>query len=291
MDKDNVKTELISLLKGKYQLNFEINDVVSVGGGSINNNYKLHTDKGIYFLKTHHGPFNPDFYVKEAQGLQTLSSTGVVKTPEVVKVNGAEDCLLLQFIQPGIKDDEFWLDLGRMVASLHKNTAEQFGFDNNNYIGTLVQQNTKKDSWCEFFVSQRLKPMVDLAKNANLLNSNTLGKFDKFFGKCTNLFPEEEPALLHGDLWSGNFICSVSGEPYLIDPAVYYGHREVDLAMSKLFGGFNSMFYEGYEEVYKPLNGWENRVELFNLYPLLVHLNLFGGSYALSIDSILKKYL
>ncbi|MGY6561401.1 MAG: fructosamine kinase family protein [Luteibaculaceae bacterium] len=291
MEGDKIKHELIELLSSKYKLKHQITDVVTVGGGSINNNYKIITNNGLFFLKTHNGPFNPDFYVKEAQGLQTIASTGAVKTPEVIQVNGEEDCLLLQYVQPGIKDDEFWLDLGRSLAELHKNEAEQFGFDNSNYIGNLVQPNAKKDNWCDFFITQRLSPMIEQANDKNLLSKSTIQKFDKLFTACANLFPSEKPALVHGDLWSGNFICSMFGEPYLIDPAVYYGHREVDLAMSKLFGGFNSMFYEGYEEVYKPMHGWENRVDLFNLYPLLVHLNLFGGSYALSIEATLKKYL
>jgi len=290
-EEKKLKLELINLLTSKYQLDLIIEDVVSVGGGSVNNNYKLITDNGIFFLKTHHGPHNADFYKKEAEGLQTLNSIGKAKTPDVIKVNSAEDCLLLSYIQPGIKDDYFWLDLGRTVAQLHKNTSSHFGFESNNYIGTLVQPNDKKENWCDFFINQRIMPMVKQAKTNNLLSTNILNKFDQFYKNCSTLFPNEEPALLHGDLWSGNFICSLSGEAYLIDPAVYYGHREVDLAMSKLFGGFNSMFYEGYEEVYKPQKGWESRTDLFNLYPLLVHLNLFGGSYILSIEATLKKYL
>lgn len=174
---------------------------------------------------------------------------------------------------------------------MHKHTNAQFGFTADNYIGYLPQHNNYHNTWASFFVHNRLMPMVQMAFDKRLLTSFDAQLFERLYLNLYNLFDEEPPALLHGDLWSGNYLIGIDGKPYLIDPAVCYGNREFDIAMTTLFGGFTREFYNGYQEVYPLLTGWEHRLALWNLYPLLVHLNLFGGSYLGQVQSSLKKYV
>jgi fructosamine-3-kinase len=157
-------------------------------------------------------------------------------------------------------------------------------------MGSLVQYNTPEKSWVEFFVCRRLQVQVALAFDSGHLDKSAVTRFDRFYSRLDQIFSPGKPSLLHGDLWGGNYMVSESGEPCLIDPAVYYGHREVDLAMTTLFGGFSAEFYTGYESHHKLEPGWRERLDIYNLYPLLVHLNLFGSSYLGSVTSILKRF-
>jgi fructosamine-3-kinase len=154
----------------------------------------------------------------------------------------------------------------------------------------LPQQNTPARNGATFFVESRLRPQAERARLASRIGADTMKRLDRFFETLPAWLPDEPPALLHGDLWSGNFMTGPGGGAWLIDPAVYYGFREADLAMSLLFGGFDPAFYEGYAEVFPPAPGWRERVDGFNLYPLLVHVNLFGGGYAAQVASIVKRY-
>jgi protein-ribulosamine 3-kinase len=188
------------------------------------------------------------------------------------------------------KKTNYWKDFAQKLAQLHKNTAPIFGLDHDNYIGSLPQSNRQTQKWTDFFISQRLEPLVTKAVASGLLDSQTAQRFDRLFSKLDQLIPEEKPALLHGDLWSGNVMTDEHGEVCLIDPAVYYGHREVDLAFSTLFGAFHGEFYEAYNEAFPLEKGWKQRIDLFNLYPLLVHLILFGRSYYHQVISTLEKF-
>jgi fructosamine-3-kinase len=157
-------------------------------------------------------------------------------------------------------------------------------------MGSLPQSNEESDSWSSFFIKRRLQPQVQPAQNAGLLDSKSVKAFELLYKNLQDLLPEQEPALLHGDLWSGNLITNSDGGPCLIDPAVYYGNREVDLAMTRLFGGFSQEFYDAYHEAFPlPPNDFD-RVDLYNLYPLLVHLNLFGSSYLPGIKATLRRF-
>ena len=160
--------------------------------------------------------------------------------------------------------------------------------DHDNYIGSLKQSNTYYNDGVEFFINTRLVPQLEKLNSLN--NNRFFKKFDVLFNLLNEIIPVYQPSLLHGDLWSGNFLIDHNGHACIIDPAVYYGNREADIAMTKLFGGFPNHFYELYNEEFQLQAGWENRIEIWNLYPLLVHANLFGESYLNQINFILKKY-
>ena len=169
--------------------------------------------------------------------------------------------------------------LGRGLAQMHQQGSSGYGWSGPNYIGSLPQQNTPNPDWAMFYAQCRLMPQYSLAVNNGLLRAEEVPEASLMIRRINSLLPEIKPALLHGDLWSGNFLISSTGKPFLIDPSVYYGHSEVDLAMSLLFGGFPSHFYDAYFEISPQVAGFEERVVLYQLYYLLVHLNLFGKSY------------
>ena len=228
----------------------------------------------------------------EARGLTLLRKGQAITIPKVIGVS--EDTenqfILLEFIEQGPQSKSYWKDLGSRLATMHKATNDFFGLDHNNYIGSLRQFNDNSETWIDFFANQRLNVQLKLAVDSGLAGSQMMKSFESLYAKLDSLLPEEKPALLHGDLWSGNIITTRNGEPCLIDPAVYYGNREADLAMTKLFGSFPREFYDAYIDTYPLLPGYENRFELYNLYPLLVHLNLFGVQYKSPITGILSRF-
>ena len=170
---------------------------------------------------------------------------------------------------------------------MHKQTDEKFGLDFDNYIGTLPQNNTQDKNWVDFFIRNRLLAQLDVGNYSLSVRQD----FEKLFKKLPDLFPNEKPAILHGDLWSGNFLVKDRETPVLIDPAIYFGNREMDIAMCKLFGGFHADFYASYNEEFPLESDWEERINLCNLYPLLVHVNLFGGGYLNQVKNILSYYV
>lgn len=278
------------LTEAGYQLK-AFKSVSPVGGGSINDAFKLSTESEEFFLKTNSRSRYPNMFELEQEGLYALRRSGSFRIPRVILVDHWEDrsFLLMEYVAEGNKGRDFWPEFGAMLAKLHRTTADSFGYNRDNYIGSLPQVNSRSASWAEFFIGQRLEPQLRMA--GNLLNRTDYRNFDKLFHRLEQLVPEEDPALLHGDLWGGNYLADEEGHPVLIDPAVYYGHREVDLAMMHLFGGFNSEVFEHYHREFPLEQGWQNRIDLHNLYPLLVHVNLFGGSYLQSVRSNLKRYL
>ncbi|MGY3211270.1 fructosamine kinase family protein [Mucilaginibacter sp. HD30] len=264
-----------------------------VSGGSINIAYELQTAGGKYFLKVNHKALYPGMFAAEAKGLALLAQTNTVKVPVIVLQGdaGNESFLLLEWVDAKRGSVQATRALGAQLAQIHSNTASEFGLDTDNYIGSLPQSNKKHGKWSDFFIQERLQPMVSLAADKRLLEYADAGNFEKLYGKLPELFEEEAPSLLHGDLWSGNYLTTPADEPYLIDPAVYYGHREVDLAMTTLFGGFSNEFYMSYNEAFPLAKGWQQRTDLWNLYPLLVHLNLFGAGYLDRVRDALNTYL
>jgi len=288
----SLKTEIEKVLTKFVGTSVIVNDFIPVGGGSINETHRLSTTAGSFFIKKNSASLYPHMFHKEAQGLKILNSTNEIVTPEVIGIGESsnESFLVLKFIDGGIKRKSFWDDFGRKMASLHKQTDDDFGLDHDNYIGSLKQHNGKHNRWSDFFREERLEKQVRLARNNDRIDKGLVATFDSFYAKLDNIFPEEPPALLHGDLWGGNFMVNESGSPVIIDPAVYYGHREMDLGMSQLFGGFDGQFYKSYNKHYPLENGWRERLDYCNLYPLLVHVNLFGGGYIQSVVSILKRF-
>ncbi|MBC8320470.1 MAG: fructosamine kinase family protein [Bacteroidetes bacterium] len=270
----------------------EINDFSSVGGGSINKTFKISTNAGNFFIKKNSISRYPQMFEKEAEGIKILHKVKEIDTPEVIGFgeSGDEAFLILKFISTGIMSHSYWEDFGKKLAKLHKHSNDLFGLNHNNYIGSLNQSNNHHKSWSDFFREERLEKQVKLARNSGSIGKETVLAFDRFYSKIDDIFPNEPPALLHGDLWSGNFMTNDNGDPVIIDPAVYYGHREMDLGMSQLFGGFDGQFYSSYHRHYPLESGWEERLDYCNLYPLMVHVNLFGGGYLQSVKSILRRF-
>jgi len=175
-------------------------------------------------------------------------------------------------------------------SALHRHTGKQFGLKHDNYIGSLKQYNDQHDRWVDFFREQRLLVQMEMAAGSGLLPGHVKAAFEQLFKRLDDIFPEEPPSLIHGDLWSGNYMVDEKGDACIIDPAVYYGFREMDIGMSRLFGVFGSEFYDAYNETWPMEPGWRERIEICNLYPLMVHVNLFGAGYMGSVESILSRY-
>ena len=181
--------------------------------------------------------------------------------------------------------------LGQTLAALHQHTAPSFGLDYDNYIGSLRQSNRPWDSWIDFFVHQRLEPQIRLATDNHQPIHALKKKIEAFYKEISALLPKENPALIHGDLWGGNLLTDEKGYPCLIDPAVCFGHREAELAYTQLFGHFDRQFYHVYNESFPLEPGFKERADLYNLYPLLVHVNLFGGGYVQQSEAIVSRFV
>jgi protein-ribulosamine 3-kinase len=263
------------------------------GGGCINHGGKIETTNGTYFLKWNDLQKFPEMFSAEARGLSLLANSGTLHTPEVISAGATSNYqyLILEFIESRARDQSFWSHFGIGLANLHSHSDEFFGLDHDNYIGSLRQCNCSYKNWIDFFVEQRLQPQLLMCEAAGYPDNGHMRQFEALCKKLPDLLAMEKPALVHGDLWSGNVIPDEFGLPCLIDPAVYYGNREVDLAMTTLFGGFDSSFLKSYQEVFPLQPGYQRRFQLYNLYPLLVHANLFGGSYWLQVVSILNQFV
>ena len=280
------------LLSDYCKKNVNILNASPIGGGSINNAMKMETSAGNFFLKWNDAKRFPGMFEAETKGLALLKSAKAIPVPDVIGIEEGEkfSFIVLEFIEPGKRQKKFWQSFGTSLARLHQNTSDSFGLDHDNYIGSLKQSNAQKKSWAEFFISERLEKQIELARNSGALNSSTVQGFNSLCKQLSEIIPAEPPALLHGDLWNGNFMTGADGSAWLIDPAVYYGHREMDLAMTKLFGGFSNEFYDTYAETFSLQKGFDERVDIHNLYPLLVHVNLFGGGYLQEVKNILRKF-
>jgi len=286
------KDEIQISLSDKLKTHVEIDNYSYVGGGSINETFKISTSEGYFFVKKNSLSRYPQMFQKEAKGLKLLCDASVIDIPEIVCVGqGSNDAfLILKFIDSAPMLVDFWTRFGEQLANLHKHTDNDFGLDHDNYIGSLYQRNNKHSHWSAFFREERLEFQLKMARDSGKMGNDITKAFDRFYKEIDNIFPKEPPALLHGDLWSGNFMVNQEGMPVIIDPAVYFGHREMDLGMSQLFGGFDSRFYSSYNKHYPLEKGWEERLNYCNLYPLLVHVNLFGGGYVQSVKSIVNRF-
>ncbi|MGL6266794.1 MAG: fructosamine kinase family protein, partial [Chitinophagaceae bacterium] len=219
-----------------------------IHGGDINQCFLLETNRGKYFMKVNASLFGLDFFEKEARGLVILANTGAIRVPRPL-FDGKfhqQVYLVMEYLKVGQPAQNFWENFGESMAEMHKNTQEKFGLSFQNYIGRLHQPNNAHEKWSDFYKAERIIFLMEKARKSNLLSSEELIMAEKLCGKIDQLIPEEIPALLHGDLWKGNFIVHENGTAAVFDPAVYYGHREMDLAMAQLFGGFESQFFEAY---------------------------------------------
>ncbi|MHC1706793.1 MAG: fructosamine kinase family protein [Bacteroidales bacterium] len=288
----SIEQRLSELLQSREKQKFAIKTAFPLSGGCINQSYRLETTHGQFFLKYNLSSRYPGMFETEAMGLELLRDAGEIRVPEPILTSGVSDYsfILQEFISQTAYADNFWQDFGRRLARLHRHNHSIFGLDHDNYIGSLHQSNLPHADWISFFIEERLDRQIKLGLDEGNIPKSLLKNIEILYQRLPEIIPVEPPSLLHGDLWSGNFITDAKGDPCLIDPAVYYGHREVDLAMTKLFGGFNVSFYEAYNDVYKLEPGWKERMEIHNLYPLLVHVNLFGGGYLSSVESIIRRF-
>lgn len=259
-------------------------------GGCINDAVHLETDQADFFLKWNDRKYE-DMFNKEALGLDLLRKNFPYNVPQVYGKGRVESrsFLLLEFIERGSIRPDYWTNLASGLAQLHRVTHLQYGLDHDNYIGRLEQFNQWRDDWVDFFVEMRLEKQLELAVANGYVEANFLRKFRKIYSKLSWIFPHDRPALIHGDLWSGNLIIGSDGNCGIIDPAVYFGSREMEISFTRLFGGFDSEFYSAYQQEFPFEPGFEERVPVYNLYPLLVHLNLFGMSYYGSIEQTINQ--
>lgn len=269
--------------------------VTPVGGGCIAHACRITTVSVDYFLKYGDQTVAATF-AAEAEGLQALrKAASPLHTPDVIAIQAAtpelSGFLLLTWLETRPMSIAGWETLGMGLAELHRYTSTRHGFDSNNFIGASPQVNQWHSDWPTFFRTQRLAPQIRQARTAGRWHTRWNPLVERLYAKLPVLLPPTPPAsLLHGDLWNGNVLGLANGQAALIDPAVYYGDRETDLAMSNLFGGFAPRFYDAYAAVWPLETGYAERRDLYNLYHLLNHLNLFGSSYRGSVERILRRF-
>lgn len=263
-----------------------------VQGGDINDAYCLITSTGKYFLKVNDKNKYPWLFEKEASGLDMLRNESTLIIPQVIKTGtyGHQQYLLLEWLDMGAANKNMWEKFGQGLALMHKRSQDLFGLEENNYIGSLEQVNIRHNDWEQFYTECRLLPLVKRLFDTGKLEQQQINSIEVSCIKLARRFPIEPPALVHGDLWAGNYLIHSSGYAAIYDPAVYFGHREMDIGMTKLFGGFDKRFYDAYNEAYPLEKDWEKRMELTQLYPLLVHAVLFGGHYVSSAFNIIHKF-
>lgn len=269
-----------------------------LSGGDINQAAQITLADGReLFVKSN--PRSPTgMFAAEARGLAWLAEAGALRIPQVVAVAAPDDdvqFLVLELIRRGRPARSFDEELGRGLAALHRCEAPGFGLDQDNFIGRLPQSNRPASaaaSWAAFYRERRLEVQLRLAADGGLASTEMKLGFTRLFAALDALVgPAEPPARLHGDLWGGNLMCDAGGAPCLIDPAVYGGHREIDLAMMRLFGGFGTRVFSAYAEAWPLSEGHQQRVDLYQLYPLMVHVNLFGGGYVGSVEAALARII
>ncbi len=265
-----------------------------VSGGDINDAYYIESKLDTYFIKIN-DEIPPHFFLSEQKGLELLKKTNVVQTPKIYSrfeaENGAYGWLLMEWIE-GEKTEETTTLLGQHLAQLHLIEGTHFGLEQDNYIGLLPQKNRLDENWIQYYSECRLLSQMTIAEQTGRMPTARRSKLEKLITHLENWLPRNcQPALLHGDFWSGNWIVGPNGIPYLIDPSTFYGHHEFELAFTQLFGHFSDKFYASYNEIFPISKEYEDRKQIYQLFYLLVHLNLFGEVYGGPIDRILERYV
>ena len=286
--------EVENQLSIKFGRDVKILSSGSIGGGSINQALKIDTSVGRFFMKWNTN-CAPDIFIREAESLQELKKTakGKLIVPEIFAskiVDSTPGFLVQEYLPTGVcagADEK----LGRGLAFIHKYKSGHFGFAHNNYCGATLQNNSRTKSWVEFFRDNRLRFLLNLIQKERPLPVSETKIYDKLLERIPVLIPESsEAVLIHGDLWSGNYMLTESG-PALIDPAAYYADREMEFAIVTLFGGFSQQFYSAYNEVNPLPADWQQRNQLYQMYHVLNHYYLFGGGYRQQALHIAKSYL
>ena len=274
------------------QIQSEITAFRPVSGGDISSAYLLETQSQKFLLKVNSKSFAKSLFLAEQKGLQAIEDTKTIAVPRVHLAGelGGKAFLLMDFIESRRPNAKDYTHLGRDLAKLHLTSSDQFGFSSDNFIGSLPQYNAWHADWAEFYWDERIAPQLELTRKNEALEEKYIPSKDRAIKIFVQLFGEVSPALLHGDLWGGNYLIAADGTPYLIDPAVCYGHSMMDVAMSRLFGGFDAEFYDSYHQIIPQPQFYREQIDIYQLYYLLVHLNLFGRSYRSSVVDILERY-
>lgn len=267
---------------------FKVKTYNSLAGGDINKVYLLQCHEGDFVVKLNSADRFPGMFETESKGLSLLSDSQSFKIPKSIATGTLNDIsyLLMEYCPPGQPGPDFWEQFSHQLVQLHTSTSHRFGLDHDNYIGSLPQPNTWNPTLSEFYISQRLEPQLKMAHDQGFTFPNLGSCFQNISGEL----PQEQPSLIHGDLWNGNYLVSTSSYPVLIDPSVSYSSREMDLAMMQLFGGFPAEVYAGYHALFPLEKEWERRIPIWQLYYLLVHLNLFGAGYLEQVKGILQRF-
>jgi fructosamine-3-kinase len=273
---------------------FQVQRKEAVGGGCINHAYRLHTTKGVFFLKWNYSCAD-DLFVREAECLRELKLVAGKEliVPEVIFAKEADELsgfILLENLESGSVSGQD-TRLGKGLAHLHRYQPKEFGFRHNNYCGATPQLNDWNESWVSFFAENRLGFILRLIRNSRGIPTENLRVFEKLIDRLDTLLPNKSKAsLIHGDLWSGNYLYTSRG-PAIIDPASYYADREMELSIMQMFGGFSPKTWAAYNEVFPLSPGWEDRVQIYQLYHILNHYYLFGGGYLQQAVRVAQKYL
>ncbi|RMG56215.1 MAG: fructosamine kinase, partial [Gammaproteobacteria bacterium] len=255
-----------SLRRAVQPLVGPIEEVRPLGGGSINDVRLVRGRRGSVVLKLGREPRARAMFAAEAEGLTALRQAGALRVPEVLLLHDEPPALALEYIAPGRPDGRFWATFGESLALLHRTRGRAFGFPHDNFIGSLPQKNTLTADGAEFYRRYRLEAQLAMPGCQRLLDRGDRRAFERLFRRLPDLLPDEPPALIHGDLWSGNFLCDASGRAALIDPATCWCYREMDIAMAQLFGGFAPAFFEAYAAAWPHEPGLPDRIDLFQLY-------------------------
>lgn len=273
-------------------LDTAVYEIKRTHGGDINEAYTLSTGKGLIFLKVNKAHDFPEMFNKEKDGLDALRRLSACRVPKVLGI--VEDqhlqFLFLEHIQQGSPSSDFWETFGAHLAHMHKQGNPKFGWHLDNYMGNLKQINTWTATWTDFFTRCRIMPLAEQLYQRQDFSKKNIQQVENLSRRTADIFPDESPAFVHGDLWSGNLLADEHGAPVLIDPAVSFSHREMDIGLTKLFGGFPQAFYDAYNEAYPLVHGWQDRLSLTQLYPLLFHAVAFGGSYIMRCKQIIAQY-
>lgn len=303
-------TSLGNAFSSLYGKDIRLLRTFKLNGGDINKAYGIELSNGIDVFMKANEKQKVDMFICEQENLLAISSTNSIAIPNILAV-GTDDgeevgysFLLMEYVPEVEKPSDFWENFGNDLANMHKADTsafvdgKKFGFLKDNYIGNTKQINTPNDSWVEFFKINRLLPQFNLAKK--YFDEEYIKKFDILLDRCDEVLIEPiKPSLVHGDLWSGNVLCGKNPQSkddlkkvgaVLIDGACYVGHCEVDIAMSELFGGFESKFYESYKKNGLLQEGYSKRRDIYNLYHVLNHLNIFGTTYLSAAKTIIDKY-
>lgn len=286
---DAVTPSLIQAIAER--LGAEPREVRAIAGGDINQAFRVDLADGRGVFVKHRADAPSGMFAAEGWGLDWLRVPDGPRIPRVVAVNETQPRFLaLEWIDRGVPAPDHDATLGRALAAMHRSGPATFGLDRDNYIATIPQPNGEASTWAGFYWTRRLEPLARRCADEGRLDPTTVARLGRLAGRLPELCgPREPPARLHGDLWAGNAIVDDDGAPVLIDPAVYGGHREVDLAMMRLFGGFSERVFAAYDEAFPLADGHRERVALWQLWPLLVHVALFGSGYAGQLERALER--